>query len=141
MPFPATLEITLATLTFRITILLVSGVSDIEISIRIHSYAIRMSQRGVGGWPTIAGEPLVAVPRHGSDYSVEINLADAMVECVGDVKVSRTIRCHAVGSGQQGFGGFSTIAGESLPAVPGDRCDDAVAVNLAYAIVASVGDV
>src|ERR1019366_1408410 len=87
----------------------VTRVGDIEVAGGVHGDPHGAAQLGAGGRAVVAAETLRPISRRGGDHPVR-DLADAVVDRVGDVQVAGRVDGDPGGKVQLGAGGRAVVA-------------------------------
>ena len=119
----------------------VARIGKVEVARAVHRYAcgrvdLRLSRRSA-----VTADTALPRARHGRDRPGGVDLADPVVAGIGKVEVARAVHRYAIGSGERRLSRRPAIAAETeLPRARHGR-DRPGGVDLADAVVASVGDV
>src|SRR5690606_27299138 len=119
----------------------VAAIGEVEVVVVVEGDAGGRRDLRAGGVATVASEPCGAVADDRRDDARGVDLADPVVDRVGDVHVALAVEGHVEGLGQLCAGGRAAVAVGPGGAVPGDRRDLPGRVDLANRVVQGVGDV
>ena len=87
----------------------VECVGDKQVAVVIDGHCLRDIQARDAGGPVVAAEVSCAVTRHSGDRTREFELADAVIEGIGDEQVVVAVHCHPDGKIQAGAGDEATV--------------------------------
>ena len=97
-------------------------IGDVEVARAVHRHASGRSKLGLNRRTSVPAKPLLSRSRNSADLPRGIDLANAVVSPIGDVKVTRAVHRHISGRVKLGLDGRTSVpnnrqAGEGVDCV------------------------
>ncbi len=117
----------------------IAGVGDVIVAGAVRGDGVRRVHLRAGGRAAIAGVAVAAVAGEGADVAARLGHADAVVQRIGDVDMTRPVDRHAGRTVELGCGRGGAVSAEAQRTVAHNRVDVDVSLDRADLADAAIG--